>query len=78
MEEIKADERRRHPGTTDHRVSLRKRKVTFLEERDRLIAWKVLERLLNKRMKRQPDAVGNLAYQSLPMPKVCCFSAFTT
>ena len=65
-----AERAKKAPGIADYRVSLRKRKVTFLDEIDRLIDWKPLERLMNKRLKRCADAVGNPAYPALLMFKV--------
>jgi len=65
-----AERAKKATGITDYRVSLRKRKVTVLDEIDRLIDGKPLVRLLNKRLKRQPDAVGNPAYPALLMFKV--------
>jgi len=73
-----AERAKKAPGIADYRVSLRKRKVTFLDEIDRIIDWKPLERLLNKRLKRQPDAVGNPAYPGCSYSRFCRFSFGTT
>lgn len=58
-------------GIADYTATLRaRRKSTFLDEIDRLIDWKPLERLLNKRLKRSADAVGNPPYPALVMFKI--------
>lgn len=59
------------PGIADYTAARRaKRKTTFLDEIDRIIDWKPLERLMNKRLKRSADAVGNPAYPALVMFKI--------
>jgi len=39
VEAIMAEHAKRAPGIADYRLSLRKRKVTFLDEIDRIINW---------------------------------------
>ncbi len=65
-----AERAKKAPGIADYRVSLRKRKVTFLDEIDRLIDLKPLARPLNKRLKRQPEPIGNPACPAPHMFKV--------
>lgn len=58
-------------GIADYTATLRaRRKTAFLDEIDRLIDWKPLERLLNRRLKRSADAVGNPPYPALVMFKI--------
>ena len=50
------------PGIADYVVAQRKRKECFLDEIDRLIDWKPLEKALRNKLKRVANAVGNPAY----------------
>lgn len=58
------------PGIADYVVGRRKRKDCFLDEIDRLIDWKPLEKVLRQKLKRVANAVGNPAYPPLPMFKI--------
>lgn len=60
----------KNPGIADYVVARRKRKDCFLDEIDRLIDWKPLEKILVKKLKRVANAVGNPAYPPLPMFKI--------
>ena len=59
-----------NPGIADYVVARRKHKDCFLDEIDRLIDWKPLEKLLRKKLQRVVNAVGNPAYPPLPMFKI--------
>jgi IS5 family transposase len=48
----------------------RKHKACFLDEIDRLIDWKPLEKVLRQKLKRVANAVGNPAYPPLLMFKI--------
>ena len=65
------------PGIADYKISPRKRTSTFLDELDSLIDWKPLERLLNKSLNHQPDALCNPAYPAMLLLKVFFSSAGT-
>jgi len=66
-------------GIADYTATLRaRRKTTFLDEIDRLIDWKPLERLLNKRLKRQPEPWAIRPARRCSCSRFCCFSAGTT
>jgi len=58
------------PGIADYVASHRKRKDCFLDEIDRLIDWKPLEKVLRNKLKRVANAVGNPAYPPLLMFKI--------
>ena len=60
----------KNPGIADYVVARRKHKDCFLDEIDRLIDWKPLEKLLRKKLQRVVNAVGNPAYPPLPMFKI--------
>jgi len=70
MEESMSERTSKNPGIADYVVARRKRKDCFLDEIDRLIDWKPLEKLLRKKLKRIVNAVGNPAYPPLPMFKI--------
>lgn len=64
-------ERKKIPGVADYIVAHRgRRKETFLDEIDRLIDWKPIEKLLLKKLRRNVNAVGNPAYPALAMFKI--------
>lgn len=74
-----AERAKKAPGIADYRVSLRKRKATFLDEIDRIIDLKPLERLLNKRLKRPPPTLWLIRpTRRCSCSRSCCFSAGTT
>ena len=58
------------PGIADYVAAHRKRKDCFLDETDRLIDWKPLEKVLRNKLKRVANAVGNPAYSPLLMFKI--------
>ena len=60
----------KNPGIADYVVARRKHKDCFLDEIDRLIDWKPLEKLLRKKLQRVVNAVGNPAYPPLSMFKI--------
>ena len=60
----------KNPGIADYVVARRKHKDCFLDEIDRLIDWKPLEKLLRKKLQRVVNAVGNPAYPPLPIISV--------
>ena len=57
-------------GFLDLAVSGLKKVRTFLDEVDRIIDWVPIERVLQRRLRRRRDAVGNPAYPALSMFKV--------
>ena len=57
-------------GFLDMAVSVRKRAKTFLDDVDRVIDWRPIERFLKKKLRRNKDAIGNPAYPPLSMFKV--------
>jgi len=64
------NERKKIPGVADYIIAhRRRRKDTFLDEIDRLIDWKPIEKLLAKKIRRNVNAVGNPAYPALAMFK---------
>ena len=58
------------PGIADYVAAHRKHKDCFLDEIDRLIDWKPLEKVLRNKLKRVANAVGNPAYPPLLMFKI--------
>ena len=58
------------PGIADYVAARRKHKDCFLDEIDRLIDWKPLEKVLRNKLKRVANAVGNPAYPPLLMFKI--------
>jgi len=58
------------PGIADNVTAHRKHKDCFLDEIDRLIDWKPLEKVLHQKLKRVANAVGNPAYPPLLMFKI--------
>ena len=54
----------KRPGIADYVAARRKHKDCFLDEIDRLIDWKPLEKVLRQKLKRVANAVGNPAYSS--------------
>ena len=58
------------PGIADYVAAQRKHKDCFLDEIDRLIDWKPLEKVLRNKLKRVANAVGNPAYPPLLMFKI--------
>ena len=65
------NERKKIPGVADYIIAhRRRRKDTFLDEIDRLIDWKPIEKLLAKKIRRNVNAVGNPAYPALAMFKI--------
>ena len=58
------------PGIADYVAARRKHKDCFLDEIDRLIDWKPLEKVLRQKLKRVANAVGNPAYPPLLMFKI--------
>lgn len=58
------------PGIADYVAAHRKHNDCFLDEIDRLIDWKPLEKVLRNKLKRVANAVGNPAYPPLLMFKI--------
>ena len=58
------------PGIADYVAAHRKHKGCFLDEIDRLIDWKSLEKMLRNKLKRVANAGGNPAYPPLLMFKI--------
>ena len=58
------------PGIADYVAARRKHKDCFLDEIDRLIDWKPIEKVLRNKLKRVANAVGNPAYPPLLMFKI--------
>ena len=58
------------PGIADYVAARRKHKDCFLDEIDRIIDWKPLEKVLRNKLKRVANAVGNPAYPPLLMFKI--------
>jgi len=57
-------------GFVDHFISLRPRKKSFLDDIDRMIDWKAIEKLLKKHYKKKKAADGRPAYPPLPLFKM--------
>lgn len=57
-------------GIADYVAARRKHKDCFLDEIDRLIDWKPIEKVLRQKLKRVVNAVGNPAYPPLLMFKI--------
>lgn len=57
-------------GFLDLAVEHGKKAKTFLDDVDRVIDWRPIERFLKKKLRRSKDAVGNPAYPPLAMFKV--------
>ena len=57
-------------GFLDLAVSRLKKAKTFLDDVDRIIDWDPIEKLLQRELRRNRDAVGNPAYPALGMFKV--------
>ena len=57
-------------GFLDMAISVRKKAKTLLDDVERAIDWRPIERFLKKKLRRHRDAVGNPAYPSLCMFKV--------
>ena len=57
-------------GFLDLAVEHGKKAKTFLDDVDRVIDWKPIEKFLKKKLRRHKDAVGNPAYPPLAMFKV--------
>ncbi len=49
-------------GFVDHFINLRARKKSFLDDIDRVIDWKPIEKLLKKHYKKVKAADGHPAY----------------
>ena len=58
------------PGIADYVAARRKHKDCFLDEIDRLIDWKPIEKVLRQKLKRVANAVGNPADPPLLMFKI--------
>ena len=58
------------PGIADYVAAHRKHRDCFLDEINRLIDWKPLEKVLRNKLKRVANAVGNPAYPPLLMFKI--------
>lgn len=56
-------------GFADMAAVRRKRNKTTPEKIDELVDWRPIERLLKKKLRRKPDAVGNPSYPALSMFK---------
>jgi IS5 family transposase len=70
MEAIVSKPSSKKPGIAGYVAAHRKRKDCFLDEIDRLIDWKPLEKVLRQKLKRVVNAVGNPAYPPLPIFKI--------
>ena len=57
-------------GFVDHFINLRPRKKSFLDDIDRVIDWKPVEKLLKKHYKKVKAADGRPAYPPLPLFKM--------
>jgi len=57
-------------GFVDHFINLRPRKQSFLDDIDRVIDWKPLEKLLKKHYKKVKSADGRPAYPPVPLFKM--------
>jgi transposase, IS5 family len=57
-------------GFLDLAVSQLKKAKSFLEDVDRFVDWRPIEKLLKKELRRNQDAIGNPAYPPLAMFKV--------
>ena len=55
------------PGIAGYVAARRKHKDCFLDEINRLIDWKPIEKVLRQKLKRVVNAVGNPAYPPLLM-----------
>lgn len=58
------------PGFLDLAVEHLKRPKSFLEDVERLVDWRPIEKILKKKLRRNQDAIGNPAYPPLAMFKV--------
>lgn len=57
-------------GLADYSIDQRGYTNTFLDKIDRLIDWKNIEKVLNKKYKKGPSADGRPPYPALPMFKL--------
>jgi len=69
MEATMSERTSKKPGIADYVAARRKHKDCFLDEIDRLIDWKPLEKVLRQKLKCVANAVGNPAYPPLLMFK---------
>ncbi len=53
-----------------------KSKISFLENIDKFVDWTLIEKLLNKHIKRHKNDVGNPAFQNSNMFKVILLQRF--
>jgi IS5 family transposase len=60
----------RSKGFLDLAVEQGKKVKTFLDDVERLVDWRPIEKLLKKKLKRNHDAVGNPSYPPLAMFKI--------
>ena len=58
------------PRLGDYFLEQRRTKRTFLDDIEALIDWKPIQTLLNQKLKRKANAVGNPAYPALAMFKI--------
>lgn len=61
---------KRRGGFLDLAITHRKKAKTFLDDVERIIDWRPIERFLKKKLRRSRDAIGNPAYPPLSMFKV--------
>jgi IS5 family transposase len=57
-------------GFADFMVSRRPRKSSFLDEVDRMVDWRPIEKILNRNYKKKASADGRPAYPALPLFKM--------
>jgi len=58
------------PGFLDLAIEGGKKAKTFLDDVDKVVDWRPIEKFLKKKLRRNKDAVGNPAYPPLAMFKV--------
>lgn len=61
---------KRRGGFLDMAIEHRKKPKTFLDDVERIIDWRPIEKFLKKKLRRNKDATGNPAYPAVSMFKV--------
>lgn len=68
-----------HQNLTDYFADRRKwKRPTFLDDIEKVIDWRPLEKLLRRKLRRSKDAVGNPAYSPLLMYKILLLQRWYT
>ncbi len=59
-----------HYGIADYAVARRKHKASFLDKANELIDWHPISKVLEKKLNRKANVVGNPSYPALMMFKI--------